>query len=95
MNIYLDYYKAVREHKIVNRESFYAKYGSRPGHKMLQGTPLVINIEGTYIKVDDLVDLITNRSLVPIVLKWMIATKQPILSNPPFTRFRWRREWTK
>ena len=95
MFVYLDYFKAVREHKIVNLKSYYAKYVNNSGYKMFSGTPLIINVEGTYVKVDDLIDLIINRPLVPKVIKWIIATKQPLISEPPFIIFCWRREWTQ
>lgn len=95
MNIYLDYYKAVREHKIVDQKSFYDKYGRKSGYKMFSGTPLIICIEGTYVKVDDLANLLINRSQASIVNAWISATKQPLISEPPFIRFYWRREWIK
>lgn len=89
--VYLDYYKAIRGHKVVNLKSFYEKYSGKSSYKMISGTPLIINIEGTYVKIDDLIELIINRSLVPIVLKWISATKQPLLSEPPFIQFYWRK----
>lgn len=95
VNIYLDYYKAVREHKIVNLKSFYEKYSGKSSYKMISGTPLIINIEGAYVKVDDIIDLIIDRSLVPIALKWVRAIKQPLIADPPFIRFYWRKGWIK
>jgi len=89
--VYLDYYKAVREHKLIDIKSFYSTYNGRSGYKMLTGTPLIVNVDGYYVKADDLTELTINRSLVPIVLKWISAVKYPLVQDPPSIILKWRR----
>lgn len=91
MRVYLDYHKAARENKIIDQKYFHTKYDGKSGYKMLSGTPLIISIEGTYVKVGDLTSLVTNELQASAVNNWVSSTKQPLLADPPFIQFYWRR----
>lgn len=89
ITIYLDFYRANK----IDLKEFYAKYDSKIGYKLLSGAPLVISIEGTYIKVDDLTNLVVNRSKAYIVNQWITEIRNPRIQTNNHTEleFKWRR----
>jgi hypothetical protein len=55
---------------------------------MLQGAPLVINIEGTYVYLNKIPDMdIKNKFLVEQLIA---ETRAPLNVEGPFIRFKWR-----
>lgn len=89
MVVILNYYKA---HKEVDLKEFYKKYDNpRAQYKLLQGAPLLVNVEGRYIEANDLPNLIVNRRFVPIVNQWLLELRNPLNAGGTVLEFRWRK----
>lgn len=90
MVIYLDYYKA----KIVDRDKFLNTYTSRAGYKMLQGSPLLVSVEGTLIDSSTIMDLVVNQNqrVLSALNKWLTDLKSPSnVNDGVILEFKWRR----
>lgn len=88
MVIYLDYYKA----KIVDLKEYYETYDSnRQTYAMLKGAPLLVNVQGSYVKANDLPNLVVNKRFVIIVNQWLLELRNPIEKDGKALDFRWRR----
>lgn len=88
MTIYLDYYKA----KIVDRFKFYNTYSSNTGgYKLLKGSPLLVNVEGSYIRANDIPELLVSRKYAKQVNDWLAELKEPTNVGGIIIDFRWRR----
>ena len=86
--VYLDYHKA----KIVNREKFFeANDAMSITHKMLQGTPIVISIEGTLIEADTLINILHNRNDFKYVENFLSCLRSPSTMVPKLITFKWKR----
>ena len=81
----------------VNREAFLQKYlVNAPGnyynsvqpYKMALGTSLIVSVEGCYVPVDHLPDLVRNN-LRSLVDRYVVAVKHPELGIPPAIEFKW------
>lgn len=90
MTIYLNYYKS---HKEVDLKEFYKVYDNpRASYKLLQGAPLLVNVEGRYIEANDLPNLIINRCFVPIVNQWLLELRNPSnVNDGEILNFKWRK----
>lgn len=95
MTIYLDRDKLTQK---INREEFQKKYtvnadgnyeNSIQPYMMALGTPLIISVEGCYIPVDHLPDLVRNKYLRSFTNQFVIALKHPELGFPPNVSFKW------
>ena len=87
MKIYLRY----KPDKVVDRFKFYETYSASTGvYKMLNGTPLLVNVDGSYVKAIDIPELIIYRKHLGIVNKWLQELKQPIEDGGIILDFRWR-----
>lgn len=92
MVIKLDYYKA--RNYIVNREKFMTTNGmGDKAYRMLTGTPIVVNVEGTYVKADDIPNLVTDRRYIMELNRWLIELRNPQTQPGHFTvlNFVWER----
>lgn len=82
-SIRLSLLNAFKEGAIIDRDEYFKKYSVvkkdvngdtdwviQP-YKLLQGTPLIVCIEGHYVKVDSLPDLCINRNDRMKVIKWV------------------------
>lgn len=89
MIIYLDYYKA----NIVNLKEFYETYDSnRQTYALLKGAPLLVNVQGSYVKANDLPNLVCNKRFVIIVNQWLLELRNPIdKDNRKVLNFVWRK----
>lgn len=87
MTVYLRYNKD----KIVDRFKFYNTYSASNGYKMLQGTPIIVNIEGSYIKANDIPELLVSRKYAKQVMDWLMELKEPSNVGGTIITFRWRR----
>ncbi len=103
MTIYLDYYKA----KLVDRGKFMEKYNLEKvdvngvpfrviqPYKLLVGAPLLLNVEGSCIKVNDVMDLIVNRNqrTLAAVNRWLAELKDPSnVCDGVILDFKWKRQ---
>lgn len=89
--IFLDRYKALKHNSIVGREEYLNKYkleGSKVP-RLLQGAPLIISVEGTYVLVNDLVDLCDSK-VKYFVNNWVSQIK--INGQPDTIIWRWNRK---
>ena len=69
MKVYLEYVR-IRKY-FVNREEYLAKYdSSRGNYKLLTGAPLLINVDGNYMYLDDILKFIRNDALAGSVIEW-------------------------
>lgn len=84
--IYLDYYRA---HPVDRNQFFNDRDGSDQTYKMLQGTPLLVCVEGSYVDVNDLPNLVINKCQGFIVNQWVSNVKKAV--EPAFIEYRWRR----
>lgn len=62
---YLDYKKAKKIGAIVNLKEYYEKYDddNPRQYELKKGVPIVINIEGTYVYLDKIEELVQNVPL--------------------------------
>lgn len=90
MTVYLNMYKA---NKVDLKEHNQMYDGSNLSYKLLQGAPLLINVEGSYINANDLPNLVVNKSQLFAVNQWLIELKnpQPNTKHSVMLNFRWRR----
>lgn len=90
MIVYLNYYKAEK----VDRDKFFAKYDNpKASYKLLQGAPLLVNVEGSYVQAFDIPELITNRSfrVLSAVNRWLIDLKNPTNQGSEVLEWKWRK----
>lgn len=91
MNVYLDYYKA----KPVDRCKFFNTYSSNTGgYKLLQGSPLLVNVEGTLIDSSTIMDLVVNRNqrVLSALNRWLTDLKMPSnVCGGEILNFRWKK----
>lgn len=84
--IYLDYYRA----HPVDRNAFFNNHdGSDQTYKMLKGAPLLICVEGSYVEVRDLPNLVVNKCQGFIVNQWVANVLKSV--EPAFITYKWRR----
>lgn len=78
----------------VDRAKFLAKYESpsKSNHyKMLNGVPVLVNIEGHYVMVKDILDLLVRKEDYSTAHSWVIS----ILGGtelPPEVKWSWARD---
>lgn len=90
MTVLLNYWKANK----IDRNEYFRKYDNvKLSYKLLQGAPLLINIEGQYIKVFDIPDLVINRSqrVLSAVNKWLTELRMPSNAGGETIEFQWRK----
>lgn len=76
----------------VDREKFLEKFNYGNKMEMVQGTPLLVCVQGTYIKTSELLDLLVNRKDFKAVLDWLNELKNPVpKENYKHIEFVWRR----
>lgn len=91
MTILLDYYKA----NTVDLKDFYRKFDNpRTPYRLLQCAPLLVNVEGSYVKAFDIPELVVNRNwrVLSALNQWLLELKNP--PNEPSKQvlnFRWRK----
>lgn len=75
--------------KFIDIKKFYEKYdrGTR-AYTMLQGTPIIMNIDGRYIELNDLYNLVYKPEDKPTIISYIRAIKQ--VEIPPEVEFKWR-----
>lgn len=84
--VYLSYNKA----RPIDRNKFLEEHdASKQTYKTLKETPLLICIEGSYIAVDDLPNLVVNKYYGSIVNQWVSNIKSGNI--PAFITYKWRR----
>ncbi len=92
MVVILNYWK---EHKEVDLKDYYRKYDNpRAQYKLLQGAPLLVNVEGHYLEAYDIPNLIVNRSqrVLSEVNKWLSELRMPSnVDGGVILEFRWRK----
>lgn len=90
MIIKLNLEKALKEGLIVNRNKFFDEFDSnRQTYNLLKGAPLLISVEGTYVYVNNLPNLVVNRHQGFIVNQWVSNVTKGL--KPSFITFKWRR----
>lgn len=89
MTIYLRY----RPDKVVDREKYLNTYSASTGYKMLQGSPLLVSVEGTLIDSSTIMDLVVNRSqrVLSALNDWLLELRNPTNVGRTIIYFRWRR----
>ena len=93
--IYLLYNKA----KPIDRKAFMAKftcndnskYAYAQTYKMLVGTPILVNVEGTLIEASTLLDIIKNKRDYNIVNGYIASLKSSEYRLPRQIKFKWSR----
>ncbi len=90
MTIRLDLTKALRDNLLVDRNKYLEEHDCPgPALKMLKGTSLLISIEGSYINIDDLPNLVVNKYQGSVVNQWVSNVKRAV--EPALLVFKWRR----
>lgn len=89
MTIKLNYHKA----KPVDLKEYYNKYTDtdRRTYRLLQGTPLIVNVEGTYIYVNDIPNILIDRRNIKDVDKWFSELRNPMNKGGIVLNFVWRK----
>lgn len=87
MTIYLRY----KPDKVIDREKYLNTYSGSTGYKMLQGTPLLVSVEGTYIKANDIPSLLVSRKYAKQVNDWLLELRNPPNVGKTKMEFKWRR----
>lgn len=91
MTILLDYYRA----NIVDLKEYFDMYDNpRTPYKLLNGAPLLVNAQGSYVKAFDIPELVVNRSyrVLSAINQWLLELKNP--PNEPSKQvlnFVWRK----
>ena len=76
----------------VNREQFLEKFNFGKKMEMVQGTPLLVCVQGTYIKASELLELVANRKDYKAVSDWLNDLKNPVpMARCRHIDFVWRR----
>lgn len=92
MVIKLDYYKA--RNYIVDREEFMItnSWGDK-SYRMMSSTPILVNIEGTYVNASDIPNIVANRRHIMEVNRWLIELRNPQAQpgHPTVLNFVWDR----
>lgn len=96
MKILLDYLEAHQRGSIINRQEYLDKYNlaketeAIQPMKLLQGAPLIVNVDGTYVKLDDLPNLVCDRRYKKYVNDYVscIHNNEPTMKDIDLT---WRR----
>lgn len=87
MIVYLRY----KLDKVVDRTKYFNTYSASTGiYKMLNGAPLLVNVEGSYVKAIDIPELIVYRKHLSIVNRWIQELKQPLETGGIVIDFKWR-----
>lgn len=90
MVVKLDLAKAISRGLIIDRNKFFVEHdGSDTNYKLLAGTPLIICIEGHYINVDDLPNLVVDKRQGFVVNEWVASLKRT--GELIFLNYEWRR----
>lgn len=87
MTIYLRY----KHDKVVDREKYLSTYSASTGYKMLKGCPLLVNVEGSYVKANDIPSLLVSRKYAKQVMDWLQELKNPPNVGGIIMEFKWRR----
>ena len=89
--VYLSKKEAYEKGIVVDIKEYYDKYSKEKrnnSYSMLQGAPLVINIDGTYVYLNKIPTMdIKNKFLVEQLIA---ETRNPMNLEGPFVRFKWR-----
>lgn len=60
--VYLNYSEAVKRNSIVDIKEYYKQYDAdNDKQELLKGSPLIINVEGTYIYYEDIPYLVDKK----------------------------------
>lgn len=87
MTVYLDYWKA----ELIDLRKHYETYDNpRSQYRLLQGAPLLVNVEGHYVRANDLPDLVVSRNKF-FVNQWLIELRNPPNNGGIVLNFKWRR----
>ena len=89
---YLDYDKAKKLDAIVDMQKYYEKYDkdSRSQYKLVEGAPIVINIEGTYVYLEKIPLLVQN--VPPFVYDSIRNVKYALYTDESdVVVYKWRR----
>lgn len=91
MTIYLNYYKA----DLVDLKTYYNKYDNpRTPYRLLNGAPLLVCVEGSYIKAFDVPELVVNRNwrVLSALNQWLLELKNPPNeTSKQVLNFKWRK----
>ena len=90
MTVYLRY----KPEKIVDRSKFYNTYSTSNGYKMLQGTPLLVSVEGSLIDSSTIMDLVVNRNqrVLSALNRWLTDLKMPSnVIDGEILNFKWKK----
>lgn len=64
MILKLDYIKALKINSIVDFKDYMKKYSNGSSYNLLKGSPKIINVEGTYVKLFDIPKILKNKAQV-------------------------------
>lgn len=59
--------------------------------KLLVGAYMIVNVEGSYVKVDYLTSLLINREDFEYVSEWISSLKNPSIPSRRIINYKWRR----
>lgn len=93
IKVFKQKYEAVKTHITRNGEAVFtisADSYVQP-YKMLEGTPMLVCIEGHYVKVVDLVEMAQPKDKF-IINKYVNAMTGKVLSLPPLIELHWKRD---
>lgn len=76
LNVYLEYAKAKPHFK--SRDEYFATYdGSPHTYKMLKGAPLLVNVDGHYMYLSDILNLIKKDYVYNVIVEWSKVPNDP------------------
>ncbi len=91
MVVLLNRRKAVKLGSIVDRETTLERYDNTDKYvTLLKGMPLLVNVDGSYVKAYDIPQLLHNKEQSVKVNDWLSELKRPIGLGSPVT-FMWVR----
>ena len=93
MIFYLDYTKA--KPLLIDVKEWYERYKNEnsrkfSGYSMLQGTPMIVSIEGSYMECNDLLK-VCHKNDSGKINKWLSELRNPLENAVERFTFRWNR----
>lgn len=84
----VDYKKYMEENTVVCKSITVFQEDVQQPMKLLNGSPLIVCVEGTYVKADSLPEIAINGNFQ---LERYLTSLHNTTIKPPFITFKWRR----
>lgn len=87
----VDYKQYMNEFAVVKTSQTVREDLVQQPMKLLTGAYTIVNVDGSYVKVDCLMSLLTNREDFKYVLEWISSLRNPTIPFRRMITYKWRR----